>query len=432
MDMSIEEAARVFTDPSAYADEPRFYAACARLRRERPVAFVDVKGHDPFWALTRYDDIMTVERAPAAWVNAPRPALGGPSRKTDEPVEMPVRTLVQMDAPDHTTYRKISVDWFKQANVARLGDRAAELAKRSVDHMAELGGECDFFRDVAMNYPLYIILALLGLPEEDFPRMLKLTQEMFGKDDPELASEEAGDRLMANLLEFFEYFQGLIDDRRAQPARRPRVGDRERRRRRRADRCPGGGRLLRDHRDGRPRHHQRRDQRRTRGAARAPRAAATPYGRPRPRAERGGGDVPVRVAGEAVHAHRHQRSGPGRRDHSRGRVGADVVPGGEPRRGRVREPGRLRRQRATRIGTSRSASVPTTASARTSPGSRPARSTTSSSRGSSTPSSPAPPSSCTPSSSAVPSTSRCATDFADRVFSRRCRSRRCRSRLAWR
>ena len=160
---------------------------------------------------------MAVERAPAVWINAPRPAFGSPAKEGDDAVDMPVRTLVQMDAPDHTTYRKISVDWFKQANIARLSDRAAELAKRSVDHMADLGGECDFFTDVAMNYPLYIILALLGLPEEDFPRMLKLTQEMFGKDDPELASDTEGDRLMANLLEFFEYFQGLIEDRRANP-----------------------------------------------------------------------------------------------------------------------------------------------------------------------------------------------------------------------
>ena len=188
-----------------------------RLRRECPVAYVEVKGHDPFWALTRHDDIMAVERAPAAWINAPRPAFGSPAKEGDNAVDLPVRTLVQMDAPDHTTYRKISVDWFKQANIARLSDRAAELAKRSVDHMADLGGECDFFTDVAMNYPLYIILALLGLPEEDFPRMLRLTQEMFGKDDPELASDTEGDRLMANLREFFEYFQGLIEDRRANP-----------------------------------------------------------------------------------------------------------------------------------------------------------------------------------------------------------------------
>ena len=81
------------------------------------------------------------------------------------------------------------MEWFKQANVARLSDRAAELAKRSVDHMADSAASATSSTDVAMNYPLYIILALLGLPEEDFPRMLKLTQEMFGTDDPDMARE---------------------------------------------------------------------------------------------------------------------------------------------------------------------------------------------------------------------------------------------------
>ncbi len=83
--------------------------------------------------------------------------------------------------------------------------------------MAELGGECDFFTDVAVNYPLYIILALLGLPEEDFPRMLTLTQEMFGNQDPDLARETDKDKLLATLLEFVDYFTGLIEDRRAHP-----------------------------------------------------------------------------------------------------------------------------------------------------------------------------------------------------------------------
>ena len=47
MDVDINDAARVFTDPSAYADEPGFYAACARLRRECPVAYVDAEGFAP-------------------------------------------------------------------------------------------------------------------------------------------------------------------------------------------------------------------------------------------------------------------------------------------------------------------------------------------------------------------------------------------------
>ena len=57
--------------------------------------------------------------------------------------------------------------------------------------MAELGGECDFARDIAMHYPLQVILAILGLPETDYPRMLQLTQELFGSADPELAARHA-------------------------------------------------------------------------------------------------------------------------------------------------------------------------------------------------------------------------------------------------
>jgi len=216
MTRSIEEAALVFTDPSAYAEEARFYEACALLRREAPVPYVETEGFDPFWALTRFEDVMAVERAPEQWLNAPRPVLGR-AVPGSNPQEGPVRALVQMDAPEHTVYRRISADWFKRSSIERLSDRAAELAKRSIDHMAELGGECDFFTDVAVNYPLYIILALLGLPEEDFPRMLKLTQELFGSADVDLAREGEGDSMTEALLEFFEYFQGLIDDRRATP-----------------------------------------------------------------------------------------------------------------------------------------------------------------------------------------------------------------------
>ena len=46
--MEIDEAARVFTDPKAYADEKRFHAACARLRRESPVTRVEAEGFEPF------------------------------------------------------------------------------------------------------------------------------------------------------------------------------------------------------------------------------------------------------------------------------------------------------------------------------------------------------------------------------------------------
>ncbi|HUI48828.1 MAG TPA: cytochrome P450 [Acidimicrobiia bacterium] len=215
--MQIDEAARVFTDAGAYADEPRFHAACALLRRKAPVPLVEVEGFRPFWAVTKHDDVLEIERQPEMWLSAPRPALGLEGSGLGDAEDVPVRTLVQMDAPDHPVYRRISSDWFKPRSITRLADRSAELARRFVDHMDELNGACDFVTDVAMHYPLYVILSLIGLPEDDFPRMLKLTQELFGASDPELRRDDDPDAMMATLLEFFEYFQALVEDRRAHP-----------------------------------------------------------------------------------------------------------------------------------------------------------------------------------------------------------------------
>jgi cytochrome P450 len=212
--MTLDDAGRVFTDPKAYADEPRFYAACAELRRESPVHRVDIDGYTPFWAVTKYDDVMEISRRPDGWLNAPRPALGPKTQDEKRATDMPIRSLVQMDPPDHTVYRRMTADWFKPGNISRLSDRADELAKRAVDGMAVLGGRCDFVTDVALDYPLAMILSLLGLPEEDFPRMLKLTQELFGTADPELSKDHD---VYATLLDFFEYFQGIVESRRAHP-----------------------------------------------------------------------------------------------------------------------------------------------------------------------------------------------------------------------
>jgi cytochrome P450 len=211
--MDLEEASGVFTDPRAYADEKRFHAATALLRRESPVHRVESAKYAPFWAITRYDDVMEIARESELWHNAPRTTV---NQHPDAPAP-PVRTLVQMDAPDHLVYRHISADWFKPAGIRKLSDRIAQLAKRYVDHLAELGGECDFFRDVAAHYPLYVILSLLGMPEDDFPRMLKLTQELFGADDAEMARDGGDEAAGLALLDFFQYFQGLIANRRENP-----------------------------------------------------------------------------------------------------------------------------------------------------------------------------------------------------------------------
>jgi hypothetical protein len=130
-----------------------------------------------------------------------------------------------MDAPDHPKYRLLTQAWFLPQNIRHLEARIREIARDHVDRMAQLGGECDFARDVAMTYPLRVIMQVLGVPQSDEPRMLKLTQELFGAGDPELnRSGEAVDQqrdflaeLQATVADFFMYFKAITDDRKAAP-----------------------------------------------------------------------------------------------------------------------------------------------------------------------------------------------------------------------
>jgi cytochrome P450 len=68
-----------------------------------------------------------------------------------------------------------------------------------------------------VHYPLQVILSLLGLSESDYPRMLRLTQETFGVDDPQRRRGDKPEEFLAVARDFFDYFQALINDRRAHP-----------------------------------------------------------------------------------------------------------------------------------------------------------------------------------------------------------------------
>jgi cytochrome P450 len=122
-----------------------------------------------------------------------------------------------MDDPQHRGVRAIGADWFRPKAMRALRNRADELAKVYVDKMAAIGPECDFAQQVAVNYPLYMIMSLLGVPESDFALMLKLTQELFGSDDDEFKRGADGGDQMSALLEMFEYFTALIASRRENP-----------------------------------------------------------------------------------------------------------------------------------------------------------------------------------------------------------------------
>jgi cytochrome P450 len=221
MTLTVTEAGLSLADPAAYADEDRLHRALALLRREAPVHRVEASGYRPFWAVTRHADIMEIERDHGLFINAPRPLLTTAAmeavQRQSAAEGIALRTLIHIDDPKHRVVRAVGADWFRPRAMRALEVRVAELARRYVDRMADLGGECDFAAQVAVHYPLYVILSLLGLPESDFQRMLTLTQELFGGGDEERRRGATPEAILEPLLDFFAYFQGITAARRAAP-----------------------------------------------------------------------------------------------------------------------------------------------------------------------------------------------------------------------
>lgn len=219
---TMDDAAKVLADPAAYADDSRLHTALTRLRANNPVAWVDNPPYRPFWAITKHADIMAVERDNDLFISEPRPLLATAAAddlaKQQLEAGMGLRTLIHMDDPHHRKVRSIGADWFRPKAMRDLKVRVDELAKRYVDKMRDIGPECDFVTAIAVDFPLYVIMSLLGLPEEDFARMHMLTQEMFGGDDDEYKRDGGSlEDQLAVLMDFFAYFSALTASRRANP-----------------------------------------------------------------------------------------------------------------------------------------------------------------------------------------------------------------------
>jgi cytochrome P450 len=122
-------------------------------------------------------------------------------------------------------YRLLTQSWFMPKNLRGIEARIREIARETVDAMLAKEGECDFARDIAVDYPLRVIMNILGVPREDEPRMLMLTQQLFGPTDPELnraraeiTDVKAGLQMLQFVIADFEtYFKAITEDRRKNP-----------------------------------------------------------------------------------------------------------------------------------------------------------------------------------------------------------------------
>ena len=215
---------RDLVDPAAYAENGAPHETWARLRRESPVHHCAPAGFEPFWAITKHADVSAISKQPNLFSSEPGIVVLGDHQlkaRAEGSGLGAMKTIIEMDPPDHVAYRKVTSAWFTPRAITRLDQAMEESARRIFDDLAGSDGEgvCDWANDVAVRHPLTILSTVLGLTPEQEPKVLELTNQLFASDDPDLQREgdDYNERTVALGAEIFGFFEKIIADRREHP-----------------------------------------------------------------------------------------------------------------------------------------------------------------------------------------------------------------------
>ncbi len=182
------------------------------LRREAPVFWHEHPTWQGFWAVTRYDDVRAVSRDHQTF----SAELGSTfiQDHTPEALEIVRMTILNMDPPKHSRYRRLVSAGFKPRMIAALVEHIGELAVGICDAI-EAESEIDFVEQVAAELPLQVICELLGVPVTDRHLIFDWSNRMVGAQDPDFTTTDTDGESAA--AEIYAYCDALAEDRRSNP-----------------------------------------------------------------------------------------------------------------------------------------------------------------------------------------------------------------------
>jgi cholest-4-en-3-one 26-monooxygenase len=185
-----------------------------QLRQEAPVYWHPeaTAPRGGFWAVTGFDDCVTVNRDWEHFSSARRSALFGDM--DDEQLVQQQMMMLNMDPTMHTRYRRLVNKGFTPKMVRDLEEQILGYADGIIDAVCERG-TADFVEEISAELPLLVIAELLGVPQEDRRMVFDWSNRMIGSEDPEYQVEgaDAGEAAMA----VFSYSEELAAKRRLAP-----------------------------------------------------------------------------------------------------------------------------------------------------------------------------------------------------------------------
>ncbi len=192
-------------------------------RQDPYVAYERLRAGGGRWAtsfgdmgLAGYHDCLEVLRHPR--MGRPEPdmdlpiSIGGRPREVDE---NRAASMLFLNPPDHTRIRGLVSRAFTPKRVEELRPQIEELLTPVLDRVAQAGGG-DVMAELAIPFPVAVISELLGVPREGNEHIRPLVHAVTAFIDA-AADDETLDRAERASIELVDYFNALIEEKRAHP-----------------------------------------------------------------------------------------------------------------------------------------------------------------------------------------------------------------------
>ena len=156
------------------------------------------------WALTRYEDVQAVLSDHRRFSSGE----SGPNYTRNA-------SMLDLDPPDHTRLRSLVSKAFTPRSIAELGPRIQQIVDELLDAVEEKDS-FDLIDSFAFPLPVIVIAEMLGVPAQDLEQFKEWSNDIVLSLEP-ILSEEQRVRFRRSEEELYEYFEGIIAQRRRNP-----------------------------------------------------------------------------------------------------------------------------------------------------------------------------------------------------------------------
>lgn len=152
----------------------------ARLRREDPMNWSEMKGGKGFWSVTRHADILDLNK------NFELLSSAQGIRMEDQTHEeyMARRTFQETDPPEHSRTRVLVAKAFSKPVVAQFDQQIRNICDSILDEVLP-AREFDATKDVARQLPMRMLGQILGTPDSDLDWLVEKGDQLIANTDPE-------------------------------------------------------------------------------------------------------------------------------------------------------------------------------------------------------------------------------------------------------